>query len=258
MDKVSLSNYISQAEKCLLCLLEEWRPVLLASHGVQKYDFKSDNSVVTNLDRQLETAIKNALKTLGGDIGFVGEEHDREGNRDTFWLIDPIDGTEQYIRGMTGCRTLLALIDKGEPIYAFAYRFTTNDHYTAIKNKGAYKNGKQISRVNRSLDRSWIEVATDYSDKKSLSAIGRLAEKVHSIVYTKEFLSVVEGAIDGYVVMGHKGKEWDYAPRALMLSESGLKVTNLGKETYNYKNLSMVATNPDVHEQIQSLLSPQA
>ena len=253
-----LENYILEAEKVLVTLLKEWRPRLLDSHGVQKFEYKADKSVVTKLDLELETAIKEALRPLSDAVGFVGEEHGQEGDENTFWFVDPIDGTEQYVRGMEGCRTLLTLIVGGEPVYAFAYRFTTDDLFTAVKGKGVFKNGKKIERVKRPLDRCWIEVASSYKDTEVLLALGNLSRAVNSLVYTKEFLNIVEGFIDGYLVLGHLGKEWDYAPRALMLSELGLKVTNVGKDTYNYKELSLLAIDPEYHEQIQSLLSPQA
>ncbi len=253
-----LDTYLSAAEKALMDLLKKWRPRLLESHGVANYDLKADYSVVTDFDKGLELAIKDVLRPLSNDVGFVGEEHGQEGPEETFWFVDPIDGTEQFIRGLDACRTLLTLIQDGEPVYAFAYRFTTDDLFTAQKGKGAFKNGQILHASIRELGRCWVEVATDLKIPASVAAIVAISAVINSVVYTKEFLNVIDGSVDAYVVMGGKGKMWDYAPRALMMREAGYKVTNIGSDTYNYKDLSLLAASHEVYDTLANLLSPQA
>jgi len=57
---------------------------------------------------------------------------------------------------------------------------------------------------------------------------------------------VLEGYVDVYVVYGGKGEVWDYAPRALLMREAGLNVANINSDSYDYKNLSLVAAHPDI------------
>lgn len=254
----SVDSYVAKAEPALVKLLNEWRPRLLESHGLAKYDLKADASVVTELDGLLETAIKNTLRTLDPDVGYVGEEHGAEGSKTIFWFVDPIDGTEQYIRGMDACRVLLCLIMNNEPVYAFAYRFTTDDLFTAQKGKGTKKNGQPVKVSSRELNRAWIETAADWQQPEVVKTIVSLDANVKAVVKTREFLNVVEGYLDAYVVIGGQGQAWDYAPRALMLSEAGAKVTNIGSETYDYKKLSLIAAHPDLYDFIYNLLSPQS
>jgi myo-inositol-1(or 4)-monophosphatase len=255
---IDLDGYIEQAETALMKLLHEWRPRLMESHGVAKFDLKADSSVVTELDKGLELAIKDVLRPLSSEVGFIGEEHGQEGPSDMYWFVDPIDGTEQYIRGLDGCRTLLTLIVLDEPAYAFAYRFPSEDLFTAQKGKGAKKNGQQIKLIARPLNRVWVEFAVNMQLPENVQAMALIGAAVHSVVYTKEFLNVLEGSIDAYIVLGGKGKVWDYAPRALLMSESGLKVTNIGSDTYNYKNLDLIAAQPAIFNALHNLLSPQA
>jgi len=135
MHNLDMDEYFSEAQEKLVVLMKQWSPKLMTSHGLALYSHKEDESVVTELDGELELAIKEVLRPLSEDIGFVGEEHGEEGPQGTFWFVDPIDGTEQYIRGLTGCRTLLCLIHEGRPVYSFAYRFTTNDLFKAQDGK---------------------------------------------------------------------------------------------------------------------------
>lgn len=252
----NLNTYIDQAEAAITTLLKEWRPKLMASYGTVEFDLKDDRTVVTQLDGDLELAIKDVLRPLGDQVGFLGEEHGLEGPEDAFWLIDPIDGTEQYIRGMTACRTLLCLVVGDEPVYALAYRFTTDDFFTARKGMGTHKNGQHIRVKSRELRRAWIEASYNMQDIRVLEVMKSMHAQVGSVIYAHEFLNAVEGFIDGYVVYGAKGKLWDYVPRALLMAEAGLTVTNVGSASYDYKNLSLLAAHPDLHHQLEQLLSP--
>ena len=255
---IELDSYIAKAETALIAVLDEWRPKLMASHGIRKFDVKADSTVVTELDKSLELALKDALRPLSSEVGFLGEEHGPEGPSDIKWLVDPIDGTEQYVRGLLSCRTMLCLIMDGEPVYAFVYRFTTKDLFTAQKGKGAQKNNEPITLEPRELDRSWVEFAADLRNPGAALAMAQVDGAVNSVTYTKEFLYVLEGFIDAYVVYGGKGGVWDYAPRALLMQEAGLKITNLGSNSYDYKNLSWLAASPKVYDTLAKLLSPQA
>jgi len=255
MTNFNTDEYIQTTESLLKSLMEEWRPKLMASHGKVEFSHKADKSVVTELDLSFEIAIKNVLRPISDQVGFIGEEHGSEGPQDTFWFVDPIDGTQQYIRGMTGCRTYLCLISDGKPIYVFAYRFTTGDLFTAQAGKGTMKNGQRIILHERELKDCWIEAAIDFQQPHLVDAMVRVDKLVHAVVYTKEFLNVVEGFVDGYLVLGGKGHTWDYAPRALLLQEVGMKVTNAGSDHYDYKVLSIVATHPAIHDKVSNALS---
>jgi myo-inositol-1(or 4)-monophosphatase len=253
----NLDKYLAEAEAAILKLLKEWQPKLAEHFGEDNYSLKSDMTVVTEMDRSLELAIKDALRPLNANVGFVGEEHGQEGSEDMFWLVDPIDGTELYIRGVDGCRTLLCLIMNGEPVYAFAYRFMKDELFTAKKGKGTTKNGVPVQIKSRELNRLWVEMSLDMSKPELMAKIVRLASAVNATLYTKDFLRVLDGHADAHVVAGLGGM-WDYAPRALLMKEAGAQIGNIGSKEYDYKNLTLVAVAPNNFEAIQKLLSDQA
>jgi len=253
----NLDEYIAKAEVVLLKLIKEWHPRLMEHYGEDNYTFKADKSVVTELDKSLELAIKDVLRPLSPEVGFVGEEHGSEGPTDIFWFVDPIDGTELYIRGVDGCRTLLCLMMNGEPVYAFAYRFVRNELFTAQKGKGTKKDGETVHIKDRELSRVWVEMSVDIGNPKTMEAVRRVAGGVNAVLYTKDFLRVLEGLADAHVVMG-LGGPWDYAPRALLMQEAGAKISNVGSDAYDYNDLTLLAAHPNVFEDLKNLLSPQA
>jgi len=249
------AEYIEKAEAALTSLLQEWRPKLMEHFGSSKFELKDDRTVVTELDKAMEVAIKDTLRVLDERVGFLGEEYGQEGSTDTFWLIDPIDGTEQFIRGLTGCRNLLCLISDGEPVYAMAYRFTTDDMFIARKGQGTKKNGKIITRQARPLNRIWVEMPVNMSKPENLKKMLAIDSVVATVMRSKEFLDVVDGGIDALIIPTEHGGEWDFAPRALLAQESGLRIANIGSDTYDYKNLSLIAAPADIFDQLHGLVS---
>lgn len=249
----SLDQYITNAEETIKTLLTEWRPKLMASFGNIDYQTKDDATVVTQLDNDLELAIKDALRPLNDRVGFMGEEHGQEGSTDIFWLIDPIDGTEAYTRGITACRSMLSLVVNDVPEYTLVYRFPTDDWYTTRRSQGAYKNGQRITAKYRPLNKAWIECKTHTHE-----TLMRLHDVVKAANNTHEFLYVVEGAQDGWVTYSNKGGLWDYVPRTMLMAEAGFTVRNIGSDSYDYKNFAVIAAHPDNFDELHALLSPQA
>ncbi|MDB5182835.1 MAG: inositol monophosphatase, monophosphatase [Candidatus Saccharibacteria bacterium] len=253
----NLDEYIKNAEAAILAVLKEWHPRLMEHFGENNYSLKADKTVVTELDKSLEIELKDALKILNPKVGYLGEEHGQEGPKDIFWLVDPIDGTELYIRGLDGCRTLLCLIVNDEPVYAFAYRFVKGDLFTAQKGKGMFHDGVQVHIKPRVLNRLWVEVSIDMNNEETMAAIVRIAKNVNAVLYTKEFLRIFEGFADAHIAAS-LGGPWDYTPRALFMQEAGARISNIGSETYDYKNPTLLAAHPDVFDDLKNLLSPQA
>lgn len=80
-------------------LFRSLRPMIMTSYGKVDHIVKANSTPVTEIDTALETHMKNLLLEQFPGIGFHGEEHGRSGSTETYWLIDPLDGTENYIRG---------------------------------------------------------------------------------------------------------------------------------------------------------------
>ena len=252
-----LDSYIAESEAVLVKLCKEWRPKLMENMGKISFDLKADKSVVTKLDKEFELAIKDVLRPLSNEVGFLGEEHGQEGNENTYWTVDPIDGTEPFIRNIPTACNQLALVINGQPEYAFCYQFPLDNLYIARRGRGTTKNGKKITVGYKPLNRCWIDISIDLLDTAKYEAFKRLRPKIADTVTQHNYLPCVEGLIDGCVT-GFNGGPWDYIPRALLMQEAGMKVGNFGSLTFDPKISNLVSAHPDNFEAIQKLLSPEA
>ena len=249
------AQYFAQAEEIILKTIKDYRPELLSNFGLVSPELKSDSSVVTELDKTLEQKLKVALRKFDSSVGFLGEEFGQEGSMMTYWLIDPIDGTESFIRGLPSCRSVLAFVDNNKVEYALAYRFITDDLFTAIRGQGAKKNG-QLTLVNKQpINRSWLEFSVNMLSEQGYEMFKKVRPQLAGITIHQDFLHVLDGGLEGLIVYKSAGKIWDYAPRAFLIQEAGGRVSNIGLDTYDIHNFDIIATNPVIYEEITSLLS---
>lgn len=216
-----------------------------------KSEFAVD--VVTALDTKVEQFLLDRLKRAYPSIGFIGEELGVKEEAEKKWLVDPIDGTSHFVRGIPFCTTMIALIDKGEVEFSIIYDFVRKDLYVAEKNKGAQLNGKPIWVSDRSLKEAYIAVETNLDYEKNLTQLKLLREKC--IILTTincgfEFGLVASGKLDGRICIDPYGEDWDFAAGALLVSEAGGVVANIGKKTYDYRNHNFLATNKVVYEEL--------
>lgn len=246
-------QYFANAQNIIMDVLHKVRPELMAAYGKVAEELKADKSVVTALDKSLEIKLKDALRKFDSAIGFWGEEHGREGNENSFWLIDPIDGTEHFIRGTTG-RNILTFIDGGEPLFALVYRFPTDDLFIAQKGQPTLKNGQPVKLSARPLSRAWLEFSVNMREADGYEIYKNLRPKIAGITVHRDFLEILEGGLEGYVVYKSGGQEWDYAPRALLIEGAGGRVTNVGSDSYDYRDKSLIATTPLIYDQVKRLV----
>src|SRR5205823_12697862 len=105
---------------------------------------KADHTPVTQADREAEQAIKAILRNAFPEYGFLGEEFGAEGPRERRWIIDPIDGTRNFVRRIPIWATLIALEEDGEITVGVIHNPVTGELYTARRGGGAFRNGERI------------------------------------------------------------------------------------------------------------------
>ncbi len=216
----------------------------------QKSEFAID--AFTEIDQKVEKHLQTELAKIVPDAGFVGEEFGGErGNR--FWLVDPIDGTGHYIRGMPMCTTMLALVDSGQVVFSIIYDFVNDVLYHAERGKGAYRNNEKISVSNRTIRGAYLSCEINSqkeANKALLSEIRSRANLINTLCSGYEFALVASGKIEGRLSYDGFGKDWDYAPGSLLVSEAGGIVRNFKSDTYDYTNLNLIASNPEVYKEL--------
>jgi myo-inositol-1(or 4)-monophosphatase len=247
-------EFLQQAKNVVFGVFQEVRPTLLEDFGKVEFSIKDDKTVVTELDRYVEKRLREELRKFAPEIGIVGEEMNDEGDSDTYWLVDPIDGTESFIRGYPTPRNMIALIENGEPQWCLVYKFVTDELFEATKGSGSTRNGQPINTSQRSLGRAWVEVGLDLTDLKVYECFREMRPKIGGIMVTRDFSLVASGELDGFVFgLSGLGGPWDYAPRALLLSEAGNIVTNMGSDKYDLSGKGIIAGNPNVHPELNKI-----
>jgi fructose-1,6-bisphosphatase/inositol monophosphatase family enzyme len=214
------------------------------------------STTVTEVDRQVESMLADRLGDLDSSIGFVGEEFGGNSNTERYWLVDPIDGTGHFIRGIPFCTIMIALVESGTVVFSAIYDFMNGQMYSARKADGAKLNGSLIRVSNRSLSQSYLfhEINLDKND--NLAKFLELKKRtvlMKTINCGYEFCLIASGKIEGRLCIDPYESIWDYAPGAFLVAEAGGIVTNLFSDTYDFHNLNFVATNKQIYSELRSI-----
>src|SRR5688572_25566435 len=205
----------------------------LAKHyGNVEHRAKSDNvwDHVTKLDLETESFLDRELEKFNPSIGFAGEEHGVTRKGEQFWLVDPIDGTGHFIRGMPFCTIMLSLIDKGRVELGAIHNFVNQEFFSARRGGGAFCNGTAISVSQRDLHNGFIHAEINVEVGKNLEVYKQLNRRCNIMdTYNCgwDFSMIASGKMEGRIVKDGWGQDWDYAAGSLLVSEAGGKVTNL-------------------------------
>jgi myo-inositol-1(or 4)-monophosphatase len=245
---------LDQSEAALISVMQEFRPRLLKANGVIGHELKADHSPVTELDLAIETAMTEALKAVDPTVGFEGEEHGIQGSRERFWLIDPIDGTEQFIRGLPAYRCMAVLVDEDELQYAFVYDVAKDERYTARKGQGAWCNGKPIKLSQRVTNRALIELLGDLALPETLRIISEMQSRIKGVRLSRDLSHTITGKFEGMLYYHANGSTWDWTPWALLIKEAGGKVANFGSDKYDYHDPNFLAAPAQVFDDLKPII----
>lgn len=215
--------------------------------------YKGGNAadIVTRLDIETEEFLASFLKKHYPSIGFKGEESGLKEKADMFWLVDPIDGTGYFVRGIPGCTNMIALVDSKEVIFSAIYDFINDNLYYAQKDQGAYCNKKKIHVSNLSLKEGYLYLECDINSNtlpkfESLKQLSIILSSGYPPGF--EYAMVASGKIEGRINFEPLGCDFDYAPGTFLVKEAGGIVTNIGSDKFDYTNLNSIATNEKVYK----------
>lgn len=220
---------------------------------------KGENDFVTKVDKEAEQTIISKIQQSFPDHSFVGEEGGLvEGDKDFQWIIDPLDGTTNFIKGIPHFAVSIALMYKGRLDQAVVFDPIRGELFTASKGAGAQLNGFRI-RVGKARDLSNTTLATAFPFKnkeQSDESIGRFTSIFKQCGDVRrcgsaalDLAYVAAGRYDGYWERGVQ--PWDIAAGELLVRESGGLITDYtGGNDPLYKG-EIVAGNPRV---VQSLV----
>jgi histidinol phosphatase-like enzyme (inositol monophosphatase family) len=219
-------------------------------------ELKGDQTPVTQADREAEQIIRAHIARYYPDHSVIGEEAgEKAGRRDYRWIIDPIDGTKTFIRGVPLYGTLIGVEVNGAAAVGVVYIPALNELLSAAQGHGCWWNGRR-ARVSRVADlRDAALMCTNiYAAQKRSEAINRLAAST--------LLQRTWGDCYGYVLVATGRAEvmvdaamnaWDCAPLLPILQEAGGHFTNWRGEATIWGR-DAVATNAALHTEVLDLL----
>lgn len=226
-------------------------PDLTAEH-------KADSSPVTPADRSIEEAVRAAVRTRHPELGVLGEEEGETGRGAASRLIlDPIDGTRNFLRGIPIFATLLAVEHEGEVVAGLVSAPALGVRWRAARGAGAWCGERRLaaSRVaTLALAQLFHGSIGGLGEGNPLPTLQALAARVHRTRGFGDFyqhLLVAEGA--GEVAVDPDVKPWDIAPLLVIVEEAGGRCTSLRGERSIYAG-SLLTTNGLLHDEVSRLL----
>ena len=224
---------------------------------------KADGTAVTPADRTVEEMARGkvlqsglALDVLGEEMGGANARSASNAGRPRM-IIDPIDGTEEFLRGIPTFGTLLAIEEQGEIVAAMVSAPGLHSRWWAYRGEGAFRDGKKlhVSSVDQLSNAMVFTTGTGPSKNAADQAkIRRLLDASRSSRSFGGFwqhMLVAEGSIEA--ALDWTSKPWDLAPLGIIVEEAGGRSTNARGERTIYTG-QLISTNGKIHDQVLELL----
>jgi histidinol-phosphatase len=225
-------------------------------------DTKPDLTPVTDADRAVEEQIRHVLRRSRPRDAVLGEEFGRIGSGPRCWVVDPIDGTKNYVRGVPVWATLIALLMDGEPVAGVASAPALNRRWWAARDGGAWT-GRSLAKATRcqvSGVRDLADASFSYSGISGWEKAGSLPGFValtRAVWRTRaygdfwSYMLTAEGAVD--VAAEPEVSLWDLAAVQIIVEEAGGRFTDLSGAA-RPDGGNAVATNGHLHDEVLKVL----
>jgi len=220
--------------------------------------YKPDKTPVTRADKEAEQLIRKVVSEKFPDHGFIGEEFGTTNPKARYqWVIDPIDGTKSFIRGIKGWGTLVAVLENDKPIIGIYFSPASDEIFTCQKSSGTFLNGKRtyVSKV-KDIKKSFIiHSSLNHFEKigkiKNLVKLTEAAQGKHGASNCDGINMVLKGQADLY--LAGRGYIWDFAAPAILTEEAGGKCSDFnGNKKLNSGTLLL--SNGILHKKVLDIL----
>ena len=228
--------------------------LLLSRPAKLDIDTKSSTlDIVTQMDKASEKLIVDSIRAIRPDDGFLGEEGANQLSKSGYtWVIDPIDGTVNYLYNMAGWSVSIAVRDLHGVCAGVVYSPTINSLYTAKRGGGAFLNGQKIQCNDPiELNSALISTGFAYGKEQRTKQIDQFKKLILEIRdYRRngsaaiDICHVAAGVVDGYYEIGLH--PWDRDAAGLIATEAGATVSVHGELT--------IAAGPALHRKLSEIL----
>lgn len=232
---------------------------------VRKSDIeeKDKNSFVTYVDKEAENRLVSELSKLVPGAGFIAEENDQlKKSEDLNWIIDPLDGTTNFIHGIPFFAISIALMEKSHVVLGVVYEISTQEIFYAWKDSPAYFNRDEIHvSQTESLNNALFATGFPYYDYsrleeyievfknllKNTRGLRRMGSAALDLAY------VAAGRFDGFYEYGLH--PWDVAAGSFIVQQAGGKVTDFNSNNDFIFGKEIFASNAKIHEKVIKIIS---
>ncbi len=224
---------------------------------------KQANDFVTEVDRASEQIIIGAIRKAYPDHAILAEESGDHAGNDYLWIIDPLDGTTNYLHGFPQFSISIAVQHRGELIAAVVHDPLRDETFTAHKGGGAYLNERRIRVSKRkNLHGALLGTGIPYRDQRFVdNYFGMMKALIRDAAGVRrpgsaalDFAWLAAGRIDGFWELGLA--RWDFAAGTLLVQEAGGVVTDLAGGNRHFETGNPVAGNVHIHQVMLETIRP--
>ncbi len=240
-------------QKAVLAVTNQ-KSLMLNRFSFHSVEEKGRFDYVTNIDLEIQKNVQKALEADYPGIGFWSEEGSRPVAKSTFWLLDPIDGTTNFIHDYKCSAISLALVENGMVRFGCIYNPYANELFVAEAGKGATLNGQSISVSKNGMEKAIIAFGTNPYDKYLFPTVAEALKSIFPDVQdirrsgsaAIDLSNVACGRTEGFFELILR--PWDFAAGFLLVKEAGGKVTTCSGSAPRFDlPISLLATNAKTH-----------
>ncbi|TMC10369.1 MAG: inositol monophosphatase family protein [Chloroflexi bacterium] len=229
---------------------------------------KADRDMVSELDLAIERAARQHLLRATPHLGFLGEEEGQDGPSDHTWIMDPIDGTANFLRALPLYGIALALVRESWPVIGIVALPVLNRTYWATEGTGAWLNGRRIAAATTATLNRAIVAVGDYAfgDQAAIRnppmhalhhALADRAQRVRMLGSAAVDLAfVADATLDASITIGNN--PWDMAAGVIIAREAGAHVIDLDGTEHHGGSTATIAVAPGIRDELLDAIRRQA
>jgi myo-inositol-1(or 4)-monophosphatase len=216
---------------------------------------KGKTDLVTVTDLNSENIIKSIIRASYPDHDLLAEESEEESSQSDFlWIIDPLDGTTNFVHGYPSFAVSICLFFQNKPLIAVVLEMPNTKLYTAIKNEGVWCEGQPFTcSQTDSIEKSLLLTGFGYEHgelwERNMSLFKHFTDKSHGVrrlgAAAVDLCHVASGKVDGYWEFDLK--PWDSAAGILIAQEADCVVSQMDGSDYSIYDNNILVANPKIH-----------
>ncbi len=225
---------------------------------------KSRNEYVTEIDRMAEDIIVEVIHDHYPDHSILGEERGQQGDHEFQWIVDPLDGTTNFIHGFPVFSVSIAVMHNDQLEHGVVYDPLRQEIFSATRGQGAQLDGRKI-RVSRRPSMQHSLIATGFPYRANKKYLDQYLEMLKAIIAVSagirrpgsaalDLCYVAAGRVDGFWEIGLN--IWDIAAGALIIKEAGGRISDFRGSDGYLQSGNVVAGNPKIYAALSKLLTP--